>query len=337
MRNASKDREERILRSPNFKKGAFQNLSTTPMMAADTNYITVLFDLLHKPANWKPSGLLPSIKTDLKSLDSLNPIIIWFGHSSYLIHAGGKNILIDPVFTGNASPFSFMIKAFPGSDIYTVNELPAIDMAIITHNHYDHLDRKFMKQLKSKAKSFYTALGVGRHLENYGLDKNIITEMDWWDKKVISDGLEITATPARHFSGRGLKRGGTLWASFVLKIAGYTIFIGGDSGYDSHFTKIGELFGPIDLAILECGQYNDAWPYIHMKPEETVQASIDLDARMLLPVHWGKFALANHSWNEPIIRVVKNSAERNVNITTPMIGQPVVISESYPNESWWNF
>jgi L-ascorbate metabolism protein UlaG (beta-lactamase superfamily) len=336
MRKTSKKREERILSSPNFKRGAFQNLSKTPMLAADTNYFAVFRDFfLNENPNRKPTRQLPSIKTDLKSLRSLKPVIIWFGHSSYLIHSGGKNILVDPVFSGSASPFSFMIKAFPGTDVYTANELPEIDMVIITHNHYDHLDRELLKQVKSKAKSFCTALGVGRHLENYKLDPSRIKEMDWWEKMVFPDGIEITATPARHFSGRGFKRNGTLWTSFVLKLDGYTVFIGGDSGYDTHFKKIGDIYGPFDIVILECGQYNDAWPYIHMNPEETVQAGIDLKARLLLPVHWGKFALANHPWNEPIVRVVKKAAERNLNITTPLIGQPVILDLSYPSESWW--
>jgi L-ascorbate metabolism protein UlaG (beta-lactamase superfamily) len=147
--------------------------------------------------------------------------------------------------------------------------------------------------------------------------------------------MTLTAAPARHFSGRGIKRGGSLWASFILNIYGFTIYIGGDSGYDSHFKTIGDKYGPFDIAILECGQYNESWPYIHMFPEETVQASIDLKAKALLPVHWGKFTLAYHPWNEPVQRITK--AAEGVIVTTPRIGEPVVINKHYPNEVWWDF
>jgi L-ascorbate metabolism protein UlaG (beta-lactamase superfamily) len=334
---AAENRKERILQSPNFRNGSFQNLSETPMKPADVSYFRILKDSLKRPADSKPGRTLPSIKTDLKALHSEKPVIVWFGHSSYLIQINGMNILVDPVFSGHASPFSFMVKAFPGSDAYTPDDFPPIDILIITHNHYDHLDKTTIKRLIPKIRSCYTALGAGAHLEEYGLTTQPLVELDWWDTVEISLAIRLTATPARHFSGRGLKRGGTLWASFVLQIAGCTLYIGGDSGYDTHFRKIGDQFGPFDLAILECGQYNAYWPYIHMMPEQTVQAALDLGAKMLLPVHWGKFALSLHSWNEPIKRVTRSAAERNLPVTTPLIGERVVIGESYQKSPWWNF
>jgi L-ascorbate metabolism protein UlaG (beta-lactamase superfamily) len=147
--------------------------------------------------------------------------------------------------------------------------------------------------------------------------------------------LSLTATPGRHFSGRGIKRGQTLWSGFVLKTNSYNLFLGGDSGYDSHFKKIGETYGPFDLAILESGQYNKSWPHIHMMPEQTVQASIDLKAKVLLPVHWAKFSLAMHVWTDPIQRVLNEANKLGVRVTTPLIGQTVVIGENYPNQKWW--
>ncbi|CAL1519789.1 MBL fold metallo-hydrolase [Chitinophaga sp. MM2321] len=326
---------ERLLQSGNFKNGAFQNLSLTPMKLEEVSYFKLLKDSFRRPDTIRPSAPLPSVQRNLKTVHSTKPVVTWFGHSSYLIQINDINILVDPVFSGSAAPMSFMVKAFPGANVYSAADMPPIDMLIITHNHYDHLDKKTIAQLRPITKEVYTALGVGRDLQGCGMGQRHITELDWWDTVEVAEEITLTATPARHFSGRGIKRGGSLWASFVLQLFGYTIYIGGDSGYDTHFKAIGEEFGPFDLAILECGQYNDSWPFIHMKPEETVQAAIDLDAKVLLPVHWAKFALANHPWDEPAIRVVKSAAEKGMATTTPLIGEPVIIGESYPQQHWW--
>lgn len=318
--------------SPNFKNGIFHNFSPTEVMAKDASTLKILLRFLSKPKSVNPPKRLPSVKTDLLHLvASDNPIIIWFGHSSYLIHHKGLNILVDPVFSGHASPFSFMVKAFPGADAFKVPDLPPIDILIITHNHYDHLDKKTLCQLKPKA--VYTALGVGADLP---FSSSIITEMDWWDSAAYSSDVKVTAAPARHFSGRGIKRGGSLWASFVLDLPGFRIYVGGDSGYDTHFKTIGEKFGPFDLVILETGQYNTDWPMIHMSPEEAVQAAQELGAKVLLPVHWGKFSLALHPWDEPVIRTTLSAAGK-VKVTTPRIGEPVILNVSYPADRWWEF
>jgi L-ascorbate metabolism protein UlaG (beta-lactamase superfamily) len=208
-------------------------------------------------------------------------------------------------------------------------------MLILTHDHYDHLDYDTLPLLLPKIRSVYTAIGVGAHLEYWGFPKEMITEFDWWDSKEISEGVRLTAAPARHFSGRTFKRSQALWCSFILKIANYNFYIGADSGYDTHFTDIGKRFGPFDIAFLETGQYNEDWPLIHMMPEEAVQAAVDLRARWMLPVHWGKFALAFHPWSEPAERVRKKAAALGVSVTTPRIGEPVVLNESYPNAEWW--
>ena len=280
---------------------------------------------------------MPSVKTDLKNIKSDKPVIVWFGHSSYFIRINNKNILIDPVFSGNASPVSFMVPAFEGSDVYTTDEFPEIEFLILTHDHYDHLDYKTIKKLKTKVKEIYCSLGLASHLIYWGFNKNIITEMDWWQTNKLTAEITLTAAPARHFSGRGFKRFKTLWSSFILKTASYNLYLGGDSGYDKHFKDIGEKYGPFDIAILESGQYNTAWPLIHMMPEQTAQAALDLKAKVLLPVHWGKFTLAMHPWNDPVQRVLKAAASKNLKITTPMIGEPVILDEIYPDKNWWNF
>jgi L-ascorbate metabolism protein UlaG (beta-lactamase superfamily) len=326
---------ETIKTSPNYKDGVFQNLSHTESLVKGASILKIMWRFFNKPKNTAPPKPLPSIKTDLKSLSDDKTTIVWFGHSSYFIHINGINILVDPVLSGYASPFSFTGKSFKGSDIYTVDDMPNIDILIVTHDHYDHLDYKTVRKLASKTKNIYTSSGVGSHLRYWGIDAGIITEFDWWNSKQLSDDIEVIAAPARHFSGRSFTRNKTLWSSFILKAGDHRIYIGADSGYDSHFKTIGKKYGPFDIAILECGQYNEWWPYIHMMPEETVLASIDLRAKWLMPVHWGKFALGLHPWDEPIKRAVARAKELNVQVTTPMIGEPVILDSSYPNEQWW--
>jgi L-ascorbate metabolism protein UlaG (beta-lactamase superfamily) len=324
----------KIQQSPNYKNGSFKNVSHTPVMAEDSSFWKTLRSYLNKPKDTKPPVPLPFVKTDLNNLQNDAPVIVWFGHSSYLIRINGLTILIDPVFSNHAAPFSFMVKAYPGADIYTVPDIPDIDLLIQTHDHYDHLDYISVSALKPKIKKIITTLGTGSHFEYWGYDPAIITELDWWETTSFSD-MQLTAVPERHFSGRGITRGKTLWAGFILKTPVHTIYIGGDSGYDTHFKEAGIKYGPFDLAILECGQYNAHWPHIHMMPEETAQAAVDLGAKRLLPVHWAKFTLALHPWNDPIKRVVKKAAELNMPITTPRIGEPVVIGKSYPDAHWW--
>lgn len=328
---------EKLKHSPNYKRNAFQNLSHTPMKPENISYWKMVREFVNKNKDTVPPGPLPSVKTDLNKLDSSKPVIVWFGHSSYFIRIENKNFLVDPVFSGNASPFSFMVKAFPGSNIYQPDDMPAIDYLILTHDHYDHLDFKTVRKLKNKVNKIYCSLGISSHLKYWGFDIDKITEMDWWETKQLDENISLTAAPARHFSGRGIKRGQTLWSSFILKTKYHHLYLGGDSGYDSHFKEIGNKFGPFDLAILEAGQYNTMWPYIHMMPEETVQAAVDLKAKALLPVHWGKFTLAMHAWNDPVKRVLEKAGELNMRVLTPKIGQPLVLEDGFRSESWWNF
>ncbi|MCX6273606.1 MAG: MBL fold metallo-hydrolase [Bacteroidetes bacterium] len=330
-------RLERIKANTNYKVGAFQNQSVTSVMAEGHSFGKILKDYYRKPKTTEPSLPIPSIKTNLKELNGLSPTIVWFGHSSYLLNINGKNILVDPVFSGSASPFSFMVKGYKGTDVFKETDFPDLDVILLTHDHYDHLDYNSILKLKSITKKFCVSLGVASHLEYWGIDKNIITEFEWWQSAEIFPGMMLTAAPARHFSGRGIRRGKTLWSSFILKTSDHNLYLGGDSGYDTHFKEIGQKYGPFDIAILESGQYNPGWKNIHMMPEETVQASIDLNANVLLPVHWGKFTLSLHPWNEPIQRLIKKAGELNVKVTTPLIGQEVILGKSYPAEVWWNF
>lgn len=332
------DRLMHIQQSPNYREGVFQNLSKTTVTTPDASFFKLLWTMWHSRKIVQPAQRLPFVKTDLRNLPDGQPVVVWFGHSSYLLKIDGKIILVDPVLSGNAAPFSFAVKAFPGADEYKVEDMPDPDVLVLTHDHYDHLDYQTIVRLKSRVKQVICSLGVGEHLEYWGLDKSSITEVDWWDSVEIA-GLQFTATPARHFSGRGLVRAKALWTSYVLTVNGYRIFLGGDSGYDTHFKTIGERFGPFDLAMLEIGQYNTMWPFIHVNPEESVQAALDLQAKLVLPVHWGKFALAYHPWDEPILRMLARARELNVPVTTPLIGEPLILSQpqttNYPQQKWW--
>ncbi|RIJ42491.1 MBL fold metallo-hydrolase [Pontibacter oryzae] len=329
-------RLERIKQSPNYRDGRFQNLSPTTTVSEGYTFTGVMYDyLFRKKQDVKPDHTIPVVETDLQNLPA-EDVLVWFGHSSYLLQVDGKKILVDPVLCGYASPVSWTTKAFAGTDVYKLEDLPAVDILLITHDHYDHLDYETMKGLKDKVGMVICGLGVGAHLEHWGFPANRIIEKDWWEKVAISGNMNIHLTPARHFSGRGLKRDQTLWTSFVVETASKKIFLGGDSGYDSHFAAIGKKFGGFDIAILENGQYNVAWQQIHTLPEELVQAAQDLNAKRILPVHSSKFDLGGHPWYEPLEMASKYAAEANLPLATPMIGELVLLNDSSQVFTpWW--
>ena len=217
-----------------------------------------------------------------------------------------------------------------------VQKLPKIDAVILSHDHYDHLDYESILKLKDKVDTFYAPLGVGVHLEAWGISKEKIIELDWWQEITVDD-LKFVCTPARHFSGRKFNnRQSTLWSSWVIQSSTENIFFSGDSGYDSHFKEIGEKYGPFDFAMMECGQYNEMWPEIHMFPEETAQAAVDVKAKKMMPIHWGAFKLALHSWTDPVERVTKKAEELNLPLITPKIGEPfLLVDENINNQDWW--
>jgi len=330
-------RLERIKKSAQYSNGAFQNQSPTPTFTGGGTFYSVMVDFIFgKHERKAPDYTLPSIKRNLKLEPAIKPEITWFGHSSYLIQINGLNVLVDPVFSGRTSPVTYLgNKAYDGADIYKAADMPRIDVMVITHDHYDHLDYETILKLKDNVGLFVTSLGVGSHLEYWGVTSSKIKELDWWETAAISDDTEFTAAPARHFSGRGMIRNKTLWSSFIFKTKGYSIYLGGDSGYDQHFAKIGNEYGPFDLAILEDGQYNAFWANIHMMPEETARAASDLKAKVLLPVHWGKFSLATHAWDESIGRVLKEAAILKLKVITPKIGEQVILDSILPAKHWW--
>ncbi len=330
------ERLERIRQSPNYKDGTFHNQSPTKMLVSDKSKVRVLWGFLFiKVQDLTPAEKLPAIKTDLKKLVPEEEVLIWMGHSSLYMQVNGKRIVIDPVLV-SASPVSFVNRAFAGTNIYQPEDLPDPDYLIITHDHWDHLDYKTMLNLKNRTGKVICPLGVGAHLEYWGFDPAKIIELDW-DEHIQLDGdIMLTALPARHFSGRGLRSNHSLWAGYMLQSTLGNIFLSGDTGYDTHFKKIKEQFGKIDLAIMENGQYNEEWKYIHLLPEDLVKAVEELQPGRLMTVHNSKFALGKHPWYEPLQKIAEASREHSFNLITPMIGEPVILKDSTQTfTKWW--
>ncbi|WP_269236847.1 MBL fold metallo-hydrolase [Flavobacterium flavigenum] len=328
-----------IKKSPQFKNGRFENISFTPELAEGYGYFEVLYEFFFKKVDRKiPTDTIPSTKTNLSELSPEENIMVWFGHSSYFIQLEGKRFLIDPVFSGNASPVYGSTRSFKGTDIYTADDFPEIDYLLITHDHYDHLDYKTIMDLKPKIRTVICPLGVGSHFEFWKFPVENIIEKDWHEKVELDQNLTLYTTPSRHFSGRSINRCNTLWTSFVLESKDFKMYLGGDSGYDSHYAQIGEKHGPFDIVLLDNGQYNEKWKYIHNMPEDVINAMKDLKAKRAFPVHNSKFPLSLHPWDEPLVKITElNAASENpIPLITPMIGELVELkNEKQQFKQWW--
>jgi len=335
-KSSEEARLDKILNSPNFKDGKFQNLVPTPMSGENTSMWKNGLKFLKKDGDREPNTVIETIKFDKEDfLKKDNGIAMaWFGHSSLILNINGTIILTDPVFSETASPVSFMgVKRFNYTNQFEVEDMPIIDVVLISHDHYDHLDYQTILKLKDKVKKFYVPLGVAAHLIHWGVAEEKIVELDWWDKTEWSDSLQFIATPSRHFSGRkGIDKDNTLWCSWVIKSGNSNVYYSGDSGYGDHFKQIGEKFGPFDLTMMECGQYNEGWPYIHMMPEQSVQAHVDLKGKTMVPIHWGKFNLSLHKWTEPLERAKKQAETLSVELLTPIPGQIIEIDTNHDED-----
>ena len=331
------ERLERIRRSPHYRDGKFRNLSKTPLLSEGHGWGDVMYrNYIKSVPRHHPTDTIPSVKTDLGALPPDTDVLVWFGHSSYYLQLAGKRILVDPVLSGQASPVPGTVKAFPGTDVYTVDDLPAVDYLFISHDHYDHLDYPTIVALRGKVGTVICGLGVGSHFARWGYRPEQLLERDWYEELALDGGLRVNVEPARHFSGRGLASANTLWASYVVRTPARTVYLGGDSGYDRHYAEIGAKYGPIDLAILDNGQYDNAWREVHNLPEDALQAARDLRATSVLPVHSSKFPLAAHPWDEPLRRITALNADYGLRLVTPMIGEPVRLDD--PEQvfaRWW--
>ena len=318
-------RLERIKQSPNYNGKQFVNEIKTSMMTSENGSLAVWKEYLFGDKSLTtPDTAMSAIKTDLKSLPRDKDWIVWFGHSSYLLNLSGKTVLVDPVFR-KASPVSFVNKMFKGTDIYKPTDMPDIDYLVISHDHWDHLDYETVKELEPRVKRVVIGLGVGEHFEYWGYPVEKLVELDWWDVSEQSNGFRITATPARHFSGRSLFMDKTLWASYVFESPKRTIWIGGDTGYGPHFAKIGQKFPGIDLAILENGQYDKNWADIHTQPEQLSKEMTELNAARYMTVHHSKLCLSNHPYFEPLENAKKAAKESGKPMLMPTIGEVVYL------------
>ena len=330
-------RTDRVLASPNFVDGAFQNLVPTPVFREELSIEQMIIrNLTEKPPkDVTPTAQLPSVKVELSELAPGKDIVIWLGHSSFFVQLAGRRILIDPVFSPNAAPVPFANRAFEGATPYNAADIPEIDYLLITHEHWDHLDYDTLTALRPKVRNSLVALGLAPYFELWGYPTDRIYELDWNDS-LSFDNLTIHSLPARHYSRRLFSSNQTLWVAFALVTENRKLFFSGDSGYGPHFADIGYRFGGFDMAALDTGQYNPIWPYIHMTPEETAQAADDLEAGALMPIHVGKYALSNHPWKEPFARISKISQDRAYRLVIPLIGAPIDFDEpnqEFPN--WW--
>ena len=319
-------RLERIQQSPHYYKGRFWAIKPIEKAVETSQFeATMRFLFGGTPERLVPNDPMVSKKTDLKSLDPKQDVIVWMGHSTYYMQLNGQKILIDPVFSGWASPLPFINKAFAGSNIYTPEDIPDIDVLVISHDHWDHLDYRVVTELEPRVKRVVTGLGVGEHFEYWKYPVEKLTELDWWESVDLGEGFNVTATPARHFSGRDLHQNKTLWASFAFKSPKRTIWIGGDSGYGPHFEKIGKKFTDIDLAILENGQYDKDWSLIHTMPEYLGKEMVELGANRYMTVHHSKFCLSKHSYTEPLENAKRAAQESGKPVLMPQMGEVVYL------------
>lgn len=344
----SGQRLEKIKLSKNYniEKEEFEYPLPTILLGTDTNkerakglstrVIKRLYEFLfnrEEAEDTIPEKKLPSIKTDLKNLDINENLMIWLGHSSLYIQLDGKKILVDPILE-KSFPISFIMIPFKGSDIYSSSDIPEIDILILTHDHWDHINYPTIKNIKDRVKYIVVPLGVGEHLEYWNVDMKKVYETDWWEETEI-ENLKIYTLPSRHFSGRGLVRNKSLWASFLIENRDYKLFLNGDSGYGPHYKEIGGKFGKIDFVAMEAGQYNKEWSNIHILPEEILYALEDLNNNKFLPIHNSKFKLSKHTWYEPLDRLEKLTENKNIEFQTPIIGEIIYLDKENNFQKWW--
>ena len=324
-----------------YAEGIFLNEEEIVMEINCHSITDMMKETMNPDPNVAPDHNIETDKIDPRSLDQqIDSMtrVTWLGHSSFLIEISGKKILIDPIFSQYAAPHPLLGRARFNSEMpIEIGQLSEIDLVIISHDHYDHLDYPSIKKLKEKVDHFYVPLGVGNHLRRWKIAEENFTEMDWWEESQYED-LKIIFAPSRHMSGRGLgDQSATLWGSWIVQNDTKNIYFSGDGGYGKHFADIGEKYGPFDLGLMECGQYNEQWRDVHMMPEESAKAALDLKAKLIMPIHWGAFALATHSWTDPVERIVKAAQKLKVPIATPRMGEQIELSDLSlgHQDAWW--
>lgn len=329
---------ERLPADPQRADGSFRNPLPTSILAEGHSSPSILLhDWLNPVSGLHPPATLPAVRVNLSALDRQQDVVIWLGHASFLVQLAGQRMLIDPLLGDSIGPKPFGVKAFAGTRPYSLAELPPIDALLITHDHWDHLDYDTITALRGKVGRVLVPLGVGAHFLRWGYAADTVQEGRWYQRVSLSPAVTAYLVPARHYSGRGLRANGTLWAGYALVSAQKRLLFSGDSGFGPHFRDIGRQLGPFDLAALDMGQYDARWPLIHMTPEEAALAATQLRTRQLLPAHVGRFSLARHRWDEPFDRIVAASTGQHYQLRTPRIGEPVDLNRplAAPPTQWW--
>ncbi len=318
--------------SEHYHDGAFHNLEQPEDL--EPSFFGTLIQYFIDDGSREPGSVLPTVAFSPLDLSEDEVGITWFGHSSLLIQTTNISLLFDPVFgDDNTDPLFIGPSPFAYEHTYELEDLPEIDVVLISHDHYDHLDMDAIKHLSDSL--YLVPLGVEAHLVEWGIPSSQIQTFDWYQEAVITEDLNVVFTPSQHFSGRGLQQDNTLWGAWAVYLNEHALYFSGDGGYSEEFVNIGQQYGPFDIAFIEAGQYNEAWADVHMFPDETVQAAIDLNATTLLPIHNTKFVLALHGWDEPLEEVTLEGQRRNQSVTTPMIGESFVLGGFMPEEPWW--
>ncbi|MEQ8713045.1 MAG: MBL fold metallo-hydrolase [Cyclobacteriaceae bacterium] len=334
---ATKEQISRYAQSPNWRDGKFQNLEETTMSINFQTLPKLLYKQFCERKEREPKRLIPVVPFNKESFlaPSDKAKVIWYGHSAVLMRINNKTLLIDPMLGPNASPIApFATKRYSENTLALIDDFPTIDLLLLTHDHYDHLDLDSFKKLLPKVDKYFVALGTARHLIGWGADESKITEFDWWDDQEFED-IAVTFTPSRHFSGRGLTdRAKSLWGGWVFKTKTENIYWSGDGGYGDHFREVGDRLGPFDFGMMECGQYDENWHQIHMYPEEAVQAALDAGVKKVMAVHWAGFALAQHRWKDPIERFTAEAKDKKLNVLTPQIGEQFHYDDK-TDSHWW--
>lgn len=332
-RASKEDKQDYAARAENYRNGRFYNDGEFQIVkdAEKTD------DKVLSAKGTEPQEELPTKESSYYAeLKEDEVKVTWFGHSALLLQMHGMNILIDPMFSERVSPVSFAgPKRFMEAPV-EAEQLPQIDLLVISHDHYDHLDYQVIKEIDEKVEQYVVPLGVENHLERWGIDKGKIETMAWWEEIMIN-GLVIGCTPARHYSGRSLNdQFATLWASWVFKDEYHQVFESGDSGYGTHFQEIHKKYGDFDFVMIDCAQYDVNWPEVHMFPEEAVLAVQTLGAKTAMPIHWAAMSLANHAWDDSAERFTLAGENVGLDIVTPYLGETMALEETEDyKERWW--
>ena len=330
------ERLRRMSAFPFWRDGAFFNEpgGTGRPAEAQARWKKVRHLFADKSPELKPSIVIPHEKTELRTLK--NGEMVWLGHSGFVLRAAGLTIAVDPALNA-ACPIPGFFVPFKGADVYSSQDLPDIDLLLITHDHYDHLDYPVIRDIRSRVKRVVCPLGVGAHFEAWGYDPRHLTETVWWEDVAIAPGVRFTCVPGQHFSGRTLKMNTTLWAGYMLEIEGFKLYLSGDSGWGPHFSAVQHAFGALDLAILEDGQYNENWSDIHMMPSAWRHAVTDLNPKIVMPCHNSKYALSRHAWNDPLLSAQASAAALGTPLLTPLIGARISLADpTAAAKIWWS-